>query len=198
MAPLKPRTAEPDLASAVMRLAENMKALHQQQLQTEKIAIFIDNASLCGFLSRQSRDLGRKFRLDHHKLLTAVAQSRFLIDTFCFSCFDEDKRPAGFENLLEKAGITSSVVLSRSQLASNLINRMREFANRCVRCDTIILVSGDGQYGPPMRCLHREFGVRTEVAFWRNEMSNTLVASADRIIDLDALRQQIELETFLE
>lgn len=193
------------LIQAVQLLSENMKAIHRQVSQSESVIIFMDNSNFFGSVGRLGREMGYRFRVDYHKLYTALLKDRFCINAFCYySDWDSDAetrhRRENFQNLMEKAGFQLVRFQQRPGATKEkgvdaaIVKDMVTAAHDCPRCLTFILIAGDGDYAETVRELRTRYGVKVEVAFFGADTAITLQEAAYRFIDLSPLWQRIELD----
>ena len=194
-----------NLSSAVACLVENMKVMCRQQAQSERVIMFLDNSNFFGSIARVGKENGYKFRVDYHKLYSILLRDRFPIDALCYySDWESDaetrQRRDSFQNLMEKAGF--SMVKFQQRVGATrekgvdaaIVRDMTTLARDCPRCDTFILVAGDGDYADTVREVRKKYGVKVEVAFFAADTASSLREAAFRFIDLDNIRQQIQLD----
>jgi uncharacterized LabA/DUF88 family protein len=194
-----------ELTEAIRTLADNMKLLYRQQCQNERVVMFLDNSNFFGSILRVGREVGYRFRVDYPKLYNVLLRDRFAIDAFCYySEWETDpntrQRRDSFQTLMEKARFTLVKFQQRAGgtrengVDAAIVRDMVNVARDCPRCDTFILIAGDGDYADTIREVRRKHGVKVEVAFFAQDTAGTLRDAAYRFIDLDSLRDQIALE----
>jgi len=192
------------LAVSLTRLAENMKAIYRQQCQSERVVVFMDNSNFFGSVARIGKDRGYKFRVDYHKLFGLLLRDRFCIDARCYyNDWESDpetrQRRENYRSLMTKAGFTlvcsSQCGETRPQgLDQAIIPDMLAMAKDCPRCDTFILVAGDGDYADTVREVRRRFGVKVEVAFFAADTAAMLRDASGIFIDLEVHSDDIQFD----
>jgi uncharacterized LabA/DUF88 family protein len=193
-----------NLITAVQALANNLKALAALELRRERVVIMLDNSNFFGSVTRICRDTSRKFRVDYGKLLTMLVEGRTVIDAFCYySDWEVDEetrvRREGFQIMMEKTGFTLVTVQQRSRairekgVDAAIVRDITAIAREMPRCDTIILIAGDGDYSETVSEIRKRHGVKVEVAFFGVETAQTLKMAATRFTDLETMREQFEV-----
>lgn len=187
---------------ALALLAENMRKMHLQLVQRERVVLFLDNSNFFGSVSRISRAVP-KYRVDHHKLLKVLVGDRFRIDALCYCSEWEADAEArakrdGFQAMMSKAGYTlvrvpqKAGAVREKGLDAAVVSGMVTVARECPRADTFVLIAGDGDYTETVRDLRRKQGVKVEVAFFASETAYSLREAAHTFIDLEPLRSTIQ------
>ena len=193
------------LTEAVSQLAENMRLLCRQQAQKERVMMFLDNSNFYGSLGRISQETCNKFRVDYHKLYALLVNERFVINATCYysdwEVSDEARlKRDNFRVMMEKAGFTLACLKQRvgatqeKGVDAAVVRDMVTAAHDVHRCDTFILISGDGDYADTVREVRKKYGVKVEVAFFACETAWSLRDACYKFIDLEPFREQIEMK----
>lgn len=197
--------ADSQLTTAVAQLAENMKLLYKQQCQNERVCLFLDNSNFFGAVGRVARESGSRFRVDYMKLYEFLVRDRFCIDALCYySEWESDaetrQRRDNFQSLMEKAGFSLVRFQQRpggtreKGVDAAIVRDMLTTARDCPRCDTFVLIAGDGDYAETVREVRKKYGVKVEVAFFAPDTANSLRETAYKFIDLDEIRDRIQFD----
>jgi uncharacterized LabA/DUF88 family protein len=192
------------LARHVSDLQEAVKTLQQQILRRERVWISVDNSNLFGSVGKFCKETMYRYRIDYSKLLSLLVGPRLLVNARCYysewegqQSINTEKQRAFFHSL-QRTGFTLVRVAQRQSntrekgLDAAIIRDLLATAREMHRCDTVILVSGDGDYTETIREL-KNFGVRTEVVFFGTETSTQLREAAHSFTDLLNHLQEIEL-----
>jgi uncharacterized LabA/DUF88 family protein len=160
-----------------------------------KCAVFIDGNNVF----HSARDLHVK--VDYAKLVDIlVPKDHKLLYAYYYTGVDENNsdqhkfrtwmKRNGFR-VVEKPLETDSSGKTRANLDLEIVTDMMALADRL---DTIVLVSGDGDFVYPLALLAQK-GLRIEVAGFRstthNYASHKLIDAADKFTDLTKLQDQI-------
>jgi uncharacterized LabA/DUF88 family protein len=160
-----------------------------------KCAVFIDGNNV--FHSALSLGL----KLDYAKLMDVlVPKGHELLCAYYHTGVDEkNPKQHGFRTWMKRNGFrvvekpleTDSSGKTRANLDLEIVADMMAMADRL---DTIVLVSGDGDFVYPLALLAQR-GLRIEVAafhsFGNNSASYKLMEAADKFTDLTKLQDQI-------
>ena len=155
------------------------------EFSPEGTAILLDQANLAaGAAERFSR------KVDFHALLSELAAGRrifraiaFVVDNggARFDAFCDTLRKAGWELRLKKPKVFSD---GRSKADWDMGIAVEAVELRG-KVDTVVLVSGDGDFAPLVRLLRR-WGVRVEVAAYPDSLAMELANAADSVTRLDS------------
>jgi len=191
------------------RLAETIHQLviaaNRQQQRSEKTILFLDNSNFFGSVTRIGRDKNQRLRVDYRKLLRVAMRDRFVIDARCYySEWEADpstqQRRDGFQIALERAGFTVVRFQQRPGARAEkgvdaaIVKDMVTMARECPRCDTFVLIAGDGDYTETVREIRKKYGVKVEVAFFAPETAIALREAAYHFIDLEPMQELIQLD----
>ena len=150
----------------------------------DRTAVLLDQANLAGIATQS---YGRKVNFSSlletlragHKLVRAVA---FVVDNggTAFGAFCDTLRKSGWDLRIKRPKRFAD---GRSKADWDMGIAM-EAINLKDKVDTLILVSGDGDFVPLVRRLQR-WGQRVQVASFPGGLASDLVAVADEVIELD-------------
>ena len=157
--------------------------------RTESVMILVDYDNLVRSFRNSIPGIAGAY-IDFDLMKRLLAQDRYVAGARVYSGFEEGcpiskglsrMLDCGYELYLEPivSGHQKGVDMSMGIDAV-------EYARQNV-CDTILLVTGDGDLGPAARRI-KQYGVKVQVASFRNSLSNCLIEEADEIIILDMLR----------
>lgn len=135
--------------------------------------------------------------IDYTKLLPCLARGDRLVHAFFYTGVDlSNDKQHGFLNWMCRNGyhvVTKPMVQlpdgsQRANLDVEIAVDMMRFSG-C--CDTIVLVSGDGDFVYAVKSIIYQ-GVRVEVVGLKSMTSNSLINAADCYTDLGAIKQAIQ------
>ncbi len=156
----------------------------------DRMAVLIDGANL--FYSASSLGI----EVDYVRLLKTLVDGRQLLRSYFYTGVDpKNEKQRGFLLWLNRNGYrVVSKDLAQVADGSRRANLHVEIAVDMVRladhCDTITLLSGDGQLAYAVDALNYR-GVRVELVSLQSMTSDTLINLADHYTDLAALRDSI-------
>jgi uncharacterized LabA/DUF88 family protein len=156
-----------------------------------RIAIFIDGSNL--FYA--ALQLG--IEIDYTKLLCRLTGGSRLLRSFFYTGVDPtNEKQQGFLLWMRRNGyrvITKELIqLPDGSKKANLDVEIAVDMIALVGCyDTAILVSGDGDLAYAVDAVSYR-GIRVEVVSLRSMTSDSLINVADRYIDLDAIKEDIQ------
>ncbi|MBF2046910.1 MAG: NYN domain-containing protein [Elainella sp. C42_A2020_010] len=135
--------------------------------------------------------------IDYAKLLQCLTLNNQLVHAFFYTGVDpSNDRQQGFLSWMRHNGyrvVTKDMIqLADGSKKANLDVEIAVDMMRLAQyCDTIVLVSGDGDFAYAVKNLLYQ-GVRVEVVGLRSMTSNSLIDAADCYVDLNALRGAIQ------
>lgn len=156
----------------------------------DRMAVLIDGANL--FYSASYLGI----EVDYVRLLKTLVDGRQLLRSYFYTGVDpKNEKQRGFLLWLNRNGYrVISKDLAQVADGSRRANLHVEIAVDMIRladhCDTITLLSGDGQLTYAVDALSY-LGVRVELVSLQSMTSDTLIDLADRYTDLAALRDSI-------
>lgn len=156
-----------------------------------RVAIFIDGSNL--FYAA----LELKLEIDYNKLLSYLVADSPLLRCFFYTAVDpKNEKQQGFLHWLRRHGyrvISKDIIqLPDGSKKGNLdVEIVVDMISLADFYDTAILVSGDGDLAYAVNALTYR-GLRVEVVGLRCMTSESLLNVADRYIELDAIKEQIQ------
>jgi uncharacterized LabA/DUF88 family protein len=135
--------------------------------------------------------------IDYAKLLQRLTVSGQLVHAFFYTGVDPtNDRQQGFLSWMRHNGyrvVTKDMVhfADGSKKANLDVEIAVDMMRLAQYCDTIVLVSGDGDFAYPVKTLVYR-GVRVDVVGLRSMTSNSLIDAADCYVDLQSLRNEIQ------
>ncbi len=164
----------------------------QEQLNMRgRVAIFIDGSNL--FYA--ALQLG--IEIDYTKLLVRLTASSRLLRSFFYTGVDRaNEKQQGFLLWMRRNGyrvITKDLVqLPDGSKKANLdVEIAVDMLSLAGTYDTAILVSGDGDLAYAVNAVSYK-GVRVEVVSLRSMTSDSLINVADRYVDLEQIKDEIQ------
>jgi uncharacterized LabA/DUF88 family protein len=162
-----------------------------ERLDRGRVVVFIDGASL--FYAAMQMEI----EVDYTRLLSRLIQGGRLIHAHFYTGVDpSNEKQKGFLYWMQCNGyrvVTKDLV--QSTAGSKKANLNVEIAVDMVRlapyCDTMILVSGDGDLTCAFDFVTYQ-GVQTEVVGLRSMISEHLINVADYYTDLLTIRQEVQ------
>lgn len=168
------------------------EALHtREQMNRGRVAIFIDGSNL--FYA--ALQLG--VEIDYTKLLNRLTGSSRLLRSFFYTGVDRaNEKQQGFLLWMRRNGyrvITKDLVqLPDGSKKANLdVEIAVDMLSLIGSYDTAVLVSGDGDLAYAVNSVSYK-GVRVEVVSLRSMTSDSLINVADRYIDLEQIKEDIQ------
>lgn len=156
----------------------------------DRVAIFIDGANL--FYAA----LQMQIEVDYGRLLAVLTQGRQLLRAYFYTGVDpHNDRQQGFILWMQRHGyrvVTKDLIsMADGSKKANLdIEIAIDMMRLAQHCDTLILLSGDGDLAYAVNAITYQ-GVRVEVVGLRSMTSDSLVTVADYYQDLARLKTKI-------
>ncbi len=163
----------------------------REQINRGRVAIFIDGSNL--FYA--ALQLG--VEIDYTKLLNRLTGSSRLLRSFFYTGVDRaNEKQQGFLLWMRRNGyrvITKDLVqLPDGSKKANLdVEIAVDMLSLIGSYDTAVLVSGDGDLAYAVNSVSYK-GVRVEVVSLRSMTSDSLINVADRYIDLEQIKEDIQ------
>ncbi|MCL6436516.1 MAG: NYN domain-containing protein [Leptolyngbyaceae cyanobacterium HOT.MB2.61] len=181
-APNAPSVRAPDPSYGHRFLQENLN---------QRVVILIDGSNLFYAASYLSLEI------DYTKLLRCLVQDRRLVRAYFYTGVDRtNEKQQGFLHWMRRNGyrVVSKDLIQfpdgskKANMEVEIAVDMMTLANHC---DTIVLLSGDGNLAYAVNSTAYR-GVQVEVVSLRSMTSDSLINVADRYIDLESIREQIQ------
>jgi len=151
----------------------------------KKIAIFVDVQNIY-YTTRQA--YGRQF--DYRKLMKRIRTEGKIISATAYAIHRGDEKQLKFQNALKQMGFTVKLkpYIQRSDgsakgdwdvgIAIDVLNAAKDV-------DTIILLSGDGDFDPLLEKIKKDYAVSTEVYGVPALTANSLIEAASLYHPID-------------
>jgi uncharacterized LabA/DUF88 family protein len=158
--------------------------------QRDRVVIFIDGANL--FYAA----VNLQIEIDYTKLLDQLVEGRRLLRPYFYTGIDRhNDKQQGFLLWLRRNGyrVIAKELISLpdgSKKANLTVEIVVDMLNLSGYCDTLILLSGDGDLAYAVNAITYR-GVKVEVVSLRSMTSEGLINVADRFTDLADLRDRI-------
>lgn len=151
----------------------------------EKISIFVDVQNIY-YTCRQT--YGRNF--DYNAFWAEVTRNRELVGAYAYATDRGDAKQMQFQGILHAIGFTVKLkpVLRRrdgSTKADWDIGIALDVYEAAPQCDTIVLLTGDGDFGLLLDRINRRFNTNSVVYGVPALTSDILIAEAGKFIPID-------------
>ncbi len=129
-------------------------------------------------------------KVDFRTLLREAVQGRKLVRAIAYAVKAGEKDEATFYKALEAIGFEVrlkelQIFIGGAKKADWDIGIAMDAIEQAPKLDTVVLVSGDGDFIPLVEHLRRALGCRIEVMAFGRSTSSKLVETADTFTDLD-------------
>jgi len=151
----------------------------------QRVGVFVDVQNLY----YSARNL-YKSKINFKELLKEAVAGRKLIRAIAYSIRAGEKDEDSFYKALEEIGFEVKAKQLQIFYGGNKkgdwdVGIAMDAIELAHRLDTIVLISGDGDFIPLVQHLRRALGCRVEVAAFGKSCSTKLSEEADRFVDLD-------------
>ena len=151
----------------------------------ETVALFVDVQNVY-YTCRQVH--GRNF--DYNAFWAHVTEGRALQGAFAYATDRGDAKQMQFQNILHAIGFTVKLrpVLKRADGTTKAdwdVGIALDVYEAAADCDTVVLVTGDGDFDVLLERIRRRFGTRSEVYGVEALTSNLLIDAADKFTPID-------------
>lgn len=151
----------------------------------QRVGIFIDTQNLY----HTAKNLYRS-RVNFGQVLKDALAGRALIRAIAYVIATESGEERGFFEALQKAGIETKVkdlqiFAGGSKKADWDVGLAVDAIKMAPKLDTVIIVSGDGDFVPLVEYLQMNEGCQVEVVSFGKSTSLKLKEAADEFVDLD-------------
>jgi len=156
-----------------------------KDISLEKISIFVDVQNIF-YTCRQVYQ--RNF--DYNKFWADVTRDREVINAFAYATDRGDEKQAQFQNILRAIGFTVKLTPMLKRLDGTIkadwdVGIALDIFEEADKCDTIILASGDGDFGILLQRIKTRFNTNTEVYGVPQLTSDLLIREASKFIAID-------------
>ena len=151
----------------------------------ERISIFVDVQNIY-YTCRQAYQ--RNF--DYNKFWADVTADREVISAVAYATDRGDEKQLQFQNILRAIGFTVKLkpVIKRSDGTAKAdwdVGIALDVFEEAQKCDTVILVSGDGDFNILLQRIKKRFNTNTEVYGVPQLTSDLLISEASKFIAID-------------
>lgn len=152
----------------------------------QRVGVFIDTQNLY----HSAKNLYGGARVNFGEVLKETVAGRALIRAIAYVITTEAGDEKSFFEALEKMGIETKtkdlqIFLGGAKKADWDVGLAVDAIKMAPKLDTVVIVSGDGDFVPLVKYLQTNEGCQVEVASFRKSSSSLLVESADDFLDLD-------------
>ncbi len=151
----------------------------------QRVGVFIDTQNLY----HSAKNLYRS-KVDFGQIVKDTLAGRALIRAVAYVITTESGEEKGFFEALEKVGIETKtknlqIFAGGSKKADWDVGLAVDAIKMAPKLDTIVLISGDGDFVPLVEYLKENEGCQVEVVSFGRSSSQKLKEVADQFIDLD-------------
>jgi uncharacterized LabA/DUF88 family protein len=151
----------------------------------EKVGIFVDVQNIY-YTCRQAHNSS----FDYNKFWAEVTRDREVVCAHAYATHRGDKKQLQFQNILRAIGFTVELkaVLKRRDGTTKAdwdVGIALDVFEAAPKCDTIVLASGDGDFGILLDRIRERFKTKSEVYGVRALTSNQLIGPAGRFVPID-------------
>jgi uncharacterized LabA/DUF88 family protein len=151
----------------------------------EKIGIFVDVQNIY-YTCRQTY----QGNFDYNKFWAEVTRDREVVCAYAYATDRGDQKQAQFQNILRAIGFNVQLkgVLKRRDGTTKAdwdVGIALDVFEHAQQCDTIVLASGDGDFGILLDRIRERFRTQSEVYGVRALTSNQLIGPATKFIPID-------------
>ncbi len=159
--------------------------LPESSQAVEKVGIFVDVQNIY-YTCRQSY----QGNFDYNKFWAEVTRDREVVCAYAYATHRGDKKQIQFQNILRAIGFTVELkaVLKRRDGTTKAdwdVGIALDVYEAAPQCDTIVLASGDGDFGILLDRIRERFKTKSDVYGVRSLTSNQLIGPASRFFAID-------------
>lgn len=153
--------------------------------QTEKISIFVDVQNVY-YTCREAYQAN----FDYNKFWARVTNNREVVNAFAYATERGDEKQQQFQNILRAIGFTVLLKpmlkrLDGSTKADWDVGIALDVYEAAQNGDSVVLVSGDGDFTVLLERVRKRFGTRCEVYGVPQLTATPLVVAANRFFAID-------------
>jgi uncharacterized LabA/DUF88 family protein len=155
--------------------------------QLEKVGVFVDVQNIY-YTCRQVY----RCSFDYNQFWAEIGRNREMVTAIAYATDRGDAKQMQFQNILRAIGFTVKLkpVLKRldgtSKADWDVGIALDIYEEAAANCDTVILASGDGDFGVLLQRIRERFQTRSEVYGVRQLTSNLLIDAADKFTGISA------------
>jgi uncharacterized LabA/DUF88 family protein len=161
------------------------RALPEADKGLEKVGIFVDVQNIY-YTCRQTY----QGNFDYNKFWAEVTKDRDVVCAYAYATDRGDAKQKQFQNILRAIGfdVQLKAVLKRRDGTAKAdwdVGIALDVFEAANQCDTIVLASGDGDFGILLDRIRDRFKTQSEVYGVRALTSNQLIGPASRFVPID-------------
>jgi uncharacterized LabA/DUF88 family protein len=151
----------------------------------EKVSIFVDVQNIY-YTCRQAYQAN----FDYNKFWAEITHDREVVSAFAYATDRGDEKQAQFQNILRAIGFTVKLkpMLQRHDGTAKAdwdVGIALDVFESAERCDTVILASGDGDFGILLQRIKERFDTDAEVYGVPQLTSESLIREARKFFAID-------------
>jgi len=159
--------------------------LPESKKAPEKVGIFVDVQNIY-YTCRQAY----QGNFDYNKFWAEVTEDREVVCAYAYATDRGDQKQKQFQNILRAIGfeVKLKAVLKRLDGTAKAdwdVGIALDVFEESANCDTIVLASGDGDFGILLDRIKERFKTNSDVYGVRSLTSNQLIGPASRFIPID-------------
>ena len=153
--------------------------------ELERISIFVDVQNVY-YTCRQAF----QSNFDYNQFFRRVTSDRILVNACAYATDVGDEKQRQFQNILRGIGFAVNLkpMLKRVDGTTKAdwdIGIALDVYEAAPKCDTVVLVSGDGDFTVLLQRIRDRFDTRSEIYGVTDLTSNSLIQAADKFIAID-------------
>jgi uncharacterized LabA/DUF88 family protein len=152
---------------------------------SEKVSIFVDVQNIY-YTCRQAYQAN----FDYNKFWAEVTNNREVLSAFAYATDRGDEKQIQFQNILRAIGFTVKLKPMLQRLDGTAkadwdVGIALDVYEAAQSCDTVILASGDGDFGILLQRIKQRFDTSAEVYGVPRLTSESLIREASKFIAID-------------
>jgi len=152
---------------------------------SEKVSIFVDVQNIY-YTCRQAYQAN----FDYNKFWSEVTNNREVLSAFAYATDRGDEKQIQFQNILRAIGFSVKLKPMLQRLDGTAkadwdVGIALDVYEAAQSCDTVILASGDGDFGILLQRIKQRFDTNTEVYGVPRLTSEFLIREASKFIAID-------------
>ena len=152
---------------------------------SEKVSIFVDVQNIY-YTCRQAYQAN----FDYNKFWSEVTNNREVLSAFAYATDRGDEKQIQFQNILRAIGLTVKLKPMLQRLDGTAkadwdVGIALDVYEAAQSCDTVILASGDGDFGILLQRIKQRFDTSAEVYGVPRLTSESLIREASKFIAID-------------
>ena len=152
---------------------------------SEKVGIFVDVQNIY-YTCRQAYQAN----FDYNKFWAEVTNNREVLSAFAYATDRGDEKQIQFQNILRAIGFTVKLKPMLQRLDGTAkadwdVGIALDVYEAAQSCDTVILASGDGDFGILLQRIKQRFDTNAEVYGVPRLTSESLIREASKFIAID-------------